>query len=312
MPDKLVERAGGPYYKILSYLSYTPMIELPVEVAGIRFPNPIGIPAGWIDTPSKLSTIHRLGVGIPTIKTITIEPKQGNPYPRLVRQGRSLINSLGLPNHGLEWWQENFDPPNYPVIISIKGETMHDWELLVNGLEKKASILELNISCPNIGEGVLDLKQSREIINNIASITAHTEIFLKLSPEFSPKQNVNLINSVRDVISGVTAINTRPVSHQSLGNPSKRGGLSGPLIYSDLLAQLQEIRQQYQDFSTLPVLATGGINSTQVAWSILSDFQALPMGLTAFLTEGPRFYYHLAKYVKDALGPERDLNSVLS
>jgi len=295
LPDKWVERLGGSFFK-LSTMIESKMIELPVTIAGIEFPNPMGMPAGWIDTPSKLKTAHRLGVGIPTIKTITYHGKKGNPYPRIIRDEATMINSLGLPNKGLQWWIDHYNKPDYPTIISIKGNTPKEWIELITGLEKKTEILELNLSCPNIGDGILDIPATKTLIEDITGVTS-TPIFLKLSPEYSPKENVKLIASIRDQISGITAINTRPVINSSLGNPTHQGGLSGPAIHSQLIDFLFGFRQEFPTMTDLPILATGGITSGTEAWEIIEQYKSIPMGLTGFLTQGPGYYQKMVRFV---------------
>ncbi|MHA2504176.1 MAG: dihydroorotate dehydrogenase [Candidatus Kariarchaeaceae archaeon] len=308
MPDRMVEKLGGPYYRVASWFTGSSP-EIPVSVDGMRFANPVGMPAGWIDSPRKLKTVSQLGGGILTIKTITRYPKAGNPYPRIVRRDQGIVNSLGLPNLGADWWAQNFAPPADPVIVSIKGDTLQDWEYLIEKLEFKTPIFELNISCPNVGDGVMDLDSSRKLVEDITSITDR-QIYLKLSPEYSPEQNLALIDRVRSSITGVTAINTQPVSAPQLGNPAKRGGFSGPGLFPTLESHLQIYRAEYPTMIDLPIFATGGISTPDQAWRILENYRSLPMGLTAFLVNGPRVYLSWLNYIESQL-EGRSVNEIL-
>lgn len=300
VPERIVEFIGGPYTKMNSWIA-PKFIQLPVEIEGVKFANPIGMSSGWADTPSKIASIHRLGGGVVVAKTITFEERKGNNRPRLVRGDQQLINSMGLPNKGLEWWENKLTEHSiHPTILSIRGETEKEWVGLLEKLENSTDIFELNFSCPNLHDGVMDLVTSRKIVENISSVT-NKKIWLKLSPEYSPLQNLEFVNSVRDKISGITAINTVPVDHKRLGNPQHRGGLSGPVIYPTLVENLKSLRREYPNASDLPIFAVGGIDTAEKAWGIFEDFQAFPLALTAFLMRGPFFFGDVARYFKKRL-----------
>ncbi len=309
-PETLVERFGGPFTRMSSWFAGKP-IEIPVVIDGLKFFNPIGMSSGWADSPSKIDDIHRLGAGIVTSKTITVEARDGNPRPRLVRGKNQLINSMGLPNKGLKWWVSNLSRSHdNPSIISIRGETINEWTELINELESFTDIFELNFSCPNLHEGVMDLSESKKIVNDIASIT-DKRIWLKLSPEYSVTDNINFINSVRENITGITAINTVPVRNEELGHPNKQGGLSGDPIHRDLVSLLKEVRSEYGTFTDLPVFAVGGINSSERAWNIFTEYKSIPLVLTAFLMQGPYFFRRTARYFQSKMN-ELNLTSLQS
>jgi dihydroorotate dehydrogenase (NAD+) catalytic subunit len=297
LPDRIVENMAGYFYRLYTMLVSQDPIRLPVEVEGLKFINPVGMPAGWIDKPTKIDVVRKLGAGVIIIKTITLNPKWGNPYPRIVRGQHGIINSLGLPNLGLKWWLENYHPVDYPSIISIKGGSLKEWTILIDNLESKTDIFELNFSCPNVSEGIMDLSQSRDLIRDIISITKK-RIFLKLSPEYSPQQNLELINSVRSDICGISTINTRPIYNPSLGNPKNVGGISGAPLFPDLISHLSAYRQEYPNHSDLPIFASGGISSPQKAWQIFHQYQSFPLTLTSFLMRGPNVYDLYSKYIQ--------------
>ncbi|MHA2363950.1 MAG: hypothetical protein ACXAC7_08320, partial [Candidatus Hodarchaeales archaeon] len=239
LPDRWFEKAGGPFYKSLSYA-------LPFEqkstiiYTGIPFTAHWGFASGWADNLSKMFTIKRLGAGAVISKTITVKPREGNPYPRLIRYQTSIINSMGLPNTGLsQWIQEINKTKNLPneFIYSVKGNNQYEWGLLVKSLSKYCKIIELNFSCPNIEEGIINIAKSQEILSFIRNKASTAKLFLKLSPEYKTNDLIELIKSVKDknLIDGVTCFNTIPVKHNYLGNKEKKGGLSGTPLFSRLI-----------------------------------------------------------------------------
>ncbi|MCY3410041.1 MAG: hypothetical protein INQ03_00260 [Candidatus Heimdallarchaeota archaeon] len=298
-PESLVEKMGGPFTAISA--KFAPqIISIPFKIKNIEFQNPVGMSSGWADTPQKVANIHKLGAGVVIAKTLTSAPRKGNKRPRLIRGDMQLINSMGLPNKGVEWWKSNFTKGNHPAIHSIRGESIPDWELLIEVLENITDIFEFNFSCPNLHAGVMDLNASRKIVKDIASITTKP-VFLKLSPEYSIKDNLSFIGSVDSDIAGISLINTIPVQNEKLGNPMKRGGLSGKPVHDTLLEFLHHIRVEYPRFSELPIFAMGGIMNPQQAWNVLNNFQALPLNLSAFLIKGPGIFNSFAANIVENL-----------
>ncbi len=308
MPENLVEKGGGPFFSLASLLVRKPK-PIPIDIQGLRFPYPVGMPSGWVDDVTKLQTAIRLGVGIPIIKTITRKPRVGNPRPRVIRLSDGLINSLGLPNKGMDWWLQKLEriKSNIPLIASLKGENIGEWQEMIDAFDTKVSLMELNFSCPNTEEGVMDIQESVKIIESIAGLS--DKIWIKLSPEYSPSENLQFIKKVRSNIRGVTLINTVPISDERLGNPRKTGGLSGEPIFLTLKQHLRKFRKEFPTFSDLPIFATGGIHP-KTAPSILKEFRAVPFMLTSFLMNGPKTYVSAIQEIKSQLDVE-EINELL-
>lgn len=301
LPDKWVEKTGGLFFGVLSYFNLNRKPKLAFEMHGHQFPSVVGMPSGWVDSPDKIHTLKRFNAGIITVKTITAHPKDGNPHPRIVRGTNYLINSLGLPNKGLEWWVDHFQSQKYtiPLIVSIKADSIEEWKVMIKAIQQFVPFIELNFSCPNVGEGIMDLEASTRILSEVAQV-AEKPLFLKLSPAYSPEQNLEFVTQVRDLIYGVTLINTVPVQNEKLGNPVKTGGKSGTPIYEILLSQLKVIRNTYPKFSDLPILATGGIDGVNCI-EVFFEYKALPMTLTNFLIQTPFIYNKMEKHIEEEL-----------
>jgi len=303
LPDRWVESFGGIFMGLLSYLTrYKETFSF--EISGVKFSAPVGISSGWVDSPKKYHTMRRFGTGVIVLKTVTPLPKKGNPYPQLVRGSGYLINSMGLPNKGCAWWSE-YNKVNQlpsPVIMSIKGESIEEWKRLIKKNEFWVDVFELNFSCPNVKSGIMDIGESENIIRTISKFT-DLPLLLKLSPEYSPADNLDLVKRVRSYISGVSLINTVPVTEEKLGNPRKIGGKSGRAIYPVLLTHLATFRKEYPSFSSLPILASGGI-TVETCLDILTVYKSIPMMLTTFLTEDPYCHSNALKEIDKFLARE--------
>jgi dihydroorotate dehydrogenase len=296
-PDKYVEKIGGFFFRIVSYFNFYKPKNMEINIGETIFTNPVGMPSGWVDDPSKITTMKKLNVGIITLKTITYNPKTGNKYPRLVRGNNCLINSMGLPNKGFYWWLDFLQKTNLeiPIIISIKGDKIEEWIEMIEGFSPYAELIELNFSCPNVSSGIMDISNSVTIINEITKV-AKKPILLKLSPEYPAEQNLELVQKIRNEIYGITIINTVPTRSEKLGNPEKIGGKSGKAVHTELINQLQTFRELYPKFSDLPIFATGGIDHTNVI-SIIQNYKALPLALTSFLMYTPFIYNKMLKTI---------------
>jgi dihydroorotate dehydrogenase len=298
LPDRLLENSGGPFYTLYSKL-------LPVKSNYSLFiPNldtqisyPWGLASGWADNLHKIFATKALGAGIIFGKTITMNPRKGNPYPRLVRDPKKawLINSMGLPNSGLQkwiYWLRKLGKLLPGCYLSVKGDTINEWKVLINSLSRYTDLIELNVSCPNVSKGILDKNKTQSLIKNILSSINKTNLTIKFSSEYSSSQIIDLLKSVThsdSKIVGVSLFNTYPVTHRRLGNLEKKGGLSGPLLYKKLLDTVDEIRNHYS-YNDLLIFATGGIDSVGKVKLLWEKFRAFPLIMTSFITEGPNIF----------------------
>ncbi|MHA2089557.1 MAG: dihydroorotate dehydrogenase [Candidatus Kariarchaeaceae archaeon] len=299
LPEYFIEQSGGWVVRFMSHLTpkTTPQI---IKYSGLSFSAPWGLASGWADDLNKMYAANRLGAGAIISKTITLHPKKGNTYPRIVRGRRGMINSMGLPNKGLNYWMYQLDkierlPNNF--FLSIKGETVQQWSYMINKLERYTNLLELNFSCPNVQDGIIDLHKTSDYLLAIRKKESTAQLFLKLSPQYNNEMLLELIDLCIDknLIDGITLFNTLPVTHSRLGNPDKSGGLSGPSLYPRLLESLRVIREQYSSPEELPIFALGGITTYPQAEIIYSKYNAIPFIMTAFLMEGPQIFHDWKK-----------------
>jgi dihydroorotate dehydrogenase (NAD+) catalytic subunit len=210
-------------------------------------------------------------------KTITPEPRAGNPPPRLWETPSGLINSIGLPNKGLEGFLEN-DLPQLaelpvPLIVSVMATSHDDFARLVDGVggRDEVAALELNVSCPNVESGLIVGESPEEANSLLRALKPLTEkpLIVKLSPNITdPMQvavaaeeggadSISLINTLR-------AIAFDPDSRERwLGGGT--GGLSGLAVRTVALAQVHAVA----DAVSVPVVAMGGVSSGRDAAEML-------------------------------------------
>jgi dihydroorotate dehydrogenase (NAD+) catalytic subunit len=211
-------------------------------------------------------------------KTVTLAPRQGNPPPRLYELPGGLLNSIGLPNKGLDAFLEQ-DLPQLaqlpvPLIVNVMGGAHAEVAELVQrvGEREEVTALELNVSCPNVKTGLMFGADPGELAALLAAVRPCTDkpLIVKLTPntaspaavaraaEEHGADAVSLINTVR----GMAAHPRRP-GEPWLGGGS--GGVSGPAVRAIALAQVAEVRARVG----VPIVGMGGVQSGRHADDLL-------------------------------------------
>jgi dihydroorotate dehydrogenase (NAD+) catalytic subunit len=201
-------------------------------------------------------------------KTVTLQPRQGNPPPRLWELGAGMINSIGLPNKGLAGYLAE-DLPQLaelpvPLIVNVMGSSPEEVATLVAAFAEREEVaaLELNVSCPNVKTGLLmgaDPGETAALLDVVRPRTAKP-LIVKLTPncaspaavaaaaEQHGADAVSLVNTLRGM-----AMHPRRPGEPWLGGVT--GGVSGPAIRAVALAQVREVRERVR----LPVVGMGGV-----------------------------------------------------
>src|SRR3954447_14305479 len=202
-------------------------------------------------------------------KTITLAPRQGNPPPRLFETPGGLINSIGLPNKGLDGFLES-DLPQLvelpvPLIVSVMGTSHDQFARLVEGVGARDEVaaLELNVSYPNVKSGLIVGESPDETLSLLQRLRPLTQkpLLIKLTPNIADPvpvaeaaadggaDAVSLINTLR-------AVAFDPDKNERwLGGGT--GGLSGPAVRAVALAQISAVASSV----SIPVVAMGGVAS---------------------------------------------------
>ena len=202
-------------------------------------------------------------------KTITLEPRQGNPPPRLWESPAGMINSIGLPNKGLEGFLRHDLPAlaelPVPLIVSIMGFSRHELAELARsvGVRDDVALLELNVSCPNVETGLVMGADPGETAAAVESVRAVCDkpLIVKLTPTASDPAAVGAAAEAAGA-DALSLINTLkgmaldPVTRLPwLGG--RTGGVSGPAIRPIALEQVASVSARV----AIPVIGMGGIAS---------------------------------------------------
>jgi dihydroorotate dehydrogenase (NAD+) catalytic subunit len=225
-------------------------------------------------------------------KTITLEPRQGNPPPRLWETPAGLINSIGLPNKGLDGFLAS-DLPELaelpvPLVVSVMGFSRDELATLVErvGERDEVAMIELNVSCPNVETGLVMGADPAETARAVATVRPLTDkpLIVKLTPnanepaavaraaEEAGADAVSLINTLKGM-----ALDPR-TARPWLGGTT--GGLSGPAVRAVALEQVASVARTVG----IPVIGMGGIASGRHA----ADFLAAGAACVAVGTESFR------------------------
>jgi dihydroorotate dehydrogenase (NAD+) catalytic subunit len=262
-----------------------------VEFCGLRLVHPIINGSGTFDA---LAARRAFGAALDAefpfaayvSKTITLEPRRGNPPPRLWETPAGLVNSIGLPNKGLAGYLAE-DLPQLatlpvPVITNVMGSTAAEIAELLEACDARTEIsaVELNVSCPNVKTGLdigADPGQLEEVVRAVRSRTGKP-LIVKLTPnaadvaacalaaEAGGADAVSLINTLRATALTPVSRDGRsalPPHRPWLGGGT--GGLSGPAIRAVALAQVAAVTARVR----IPAVGMGGVSSAAHARDLL-------------------------------------------
>ncbi len=265
----------------------------PRHKKGLLLSNPVMTASGTFGygtEHSHLFDIEKLGALV--CKGTTLEPREGNPQPRIVETASGVLNSIGLQNIGVEVLIREKAPIwagwRVPVIVNIAGETVDEYAKLASRLEGIAGIsgLEVNISCPNIKAGGVEFGADPDAAAEVTAAVKKASslpIMVKLTPNTSDivrvaaavteagADAISLINTLRGMAIDITE--RRPL----LGNLF--GGLSGPAIKPVALQMVYEVAGAVD----LPVIGCGGIMTASDAIEfIMAGASAVQVGTASF------------------------------
>jgi len=272
------------------------------EVFGVRFPNPVGLAAGFDKNAVALPAWAALGFGFVEIGTITAQGQLGNPRPRIFRLPKmeGLINRLGFNNEGTELIASRLEQlrissrwPAIPVGINI-GKTKavpieaatDDYVHSFRRLKNLGDYFVLNVSSPNTA-GLRKLQERGAIAELFTAIQRENHkkpLLVKIAPDLNWKQIDDVLElATEHGLAGIVATNTTIDQQTVPRSKRQQGGLSGRPLRERSLEVLTYIRKQ----SSLRVIAVGGIMSADDAMARLDAGAALIQIYTGFIYRGP-------------------------
>lgn len=249
------------------------MINLSVELPGLNLKNPIITASGSFGFGKEYGALYDLNVlGGITIKSATLNPRKGNPTPRVAETYGGMLNAIGLQNPGIEAiikdelpWLSQFD---VPIIANVAGSSILEYVEVTKQLAKCNYIkaIELNISCPNVKEGGLSFGINPNIASELTEAikkVSNVPIYVKLSPNVTDV--VKIAKAVEEAgADGLSMINTLIGMKIDLKTGKKvlangTGGLSGPAIKPVAIRMIHDV---YKEVS-IPIIGMGGITKAE-------------------------------------------------
>lgn len=269
-------------------------------VAGLDFPNPVGLAAGFDKDARVPDALLGRGFGFVEVGSITPRPQAGNPRPRLFRLARdgAVINRMGFNNHGLEEAHARLARRERTGIVGVNvgankdaADRIADYVTGVRRMAGVADYLTINISSPNT-PGLRNL-QDRGALDALLSAIADARrdgdppIFLKVAPDLHAGDHAGIVRAALDhAIAGLIVANTT-VSRPPLASrhAGESGGLSGAPLKDLALDQLRRFRAETG--GQLPLIGVGGIATAADAWERIRAGASLVQLYSAMVYRGP-------------------------
>ncbi|MCS7081504.1 MAG: dihydroorotate dehydrogenase [Bacteroidetes bacterium] len=272
-----------------------PAVRTEVDLGrGLRLKNRVLVASGtfaYADTVGELVDVSRLG-GVVT-KAISLEPREGNPPPRIVEVPGGLLNAIGLANVGARTFVRDKLPRlrqlDTAIVVNVVGFCVEDYVRLVRFLDEHEGIdaYEVNLSCPNVKEGGAcfadDPMMTRQVVRALRPVTDR-HLMIKLSPNVArigqiaricEEEGADSVSLINTLVGMAVDVRTR---RPKLANVT--GGYSGPAIKPVALAKVWEAYRAVR----IPIIGIGGIMSAEDALEfLLVGAQAVQVGTGTFV-----------------------------
>lgn len=284
-------------------------LEVPTEVMGIRFPNPVGLAAGLDKNGSAIDGLAAMGFGFIEVGTVTPRPQSGNPKPRLFRipEHNAIINRMGFNNLGVDALLSNIDRACYKGVLGINigknkdtanKNANDDYIYCLRKVYSRASYVAVNISSPNTpGLRTLQFGDSLntllEALKNEQAKQAnlhdrYVPIAVKIAPDMTEEEIGMVAESLKTYeMDGVIATNTtlsrEGVEDSSLQNET--GGLSGAPVRNKSTKVIRTLSKELD--GALPIIGVGGITEGFDAAEKIEAGASLVQIYSGFIFKGP-------------------------
>ncbi|TFZ00706.1 quinone-dependent dihydroorotate dehydrogenase [Ramlibacter henchirensis] len=317
--ESLARLQGTPLARAWS----SPAVHDPIELAGLRFPNRVGLAAGLDKNARCIDGLGAMGFGFVEVGTVTPRPQPGNPKPRMFRlpQAHALINRLGFNNDGLDAFLANVKRSSFRQRGRILGlnigknaatpieDATSDYLTGLEGVYPHADYVTVNISSPNTKN--LRALQSDEALDSLLGAIAQRRetlattygrrvpVFVKIAPDLDEAQ-VDVIAATlrRHGMDGVIATNTTISREAVQGLPyaQETGGLSGAPVLAASNRVISQLRAALG--AGFPIIGVGGILSAEDAVSKVRAGADVVQIYTGLIYKGPALVGEVASALK--------------
>jgi dihydroorotate dehydrogenase len=282
---------------------------LATEVAGITFPNPVGMAAGFDKDGEVPDALLSLGFGFAEVGSITPLPQSGNPKPRLFRlvEDEAVINRMGFNNGGAEAAVARLAHRNgRPGVLGINigankdsTDRIADYATMARLMAPLASYLAVNVSSPNT-PGLRALQDEGALAALLDAVLAArgeaaTPVFLKVAPDLEPADIDAICRIAIERKLGALIVSNTTISRPSLASPNagETGGLSGAPLRDLAQTRLRDFRKA--SGGAIPLIGVGGIATAEDAWARIRAGASLVQIYSAMVYAGPGIARRIVK-----------------
>ena len=304
----------------LDSLIFKPIPDMPVELMGLTFKNPIGLAAGLDKNGDHIDALSQLGFGFIEVGTVTPRPQPGNPKPRIFRlpEQQAIINRMGFNNKGIDHLIEQVKKSRYSGVLGINigknfdtpiEDAVEDYAIGFRKAFPHADYIAINISSPNT-PGLRDLQQGENIspllkaLSNLKTELTEkhkktTPFLVKVAPDMSIQETEQLADALLEFnVDGVIATNTT-ISREGVSGTlhgDEAGGLSGAPVWSKSTETLKILSARLN--GAIPIIGVGGITSGEKAQEKLTAGASLIQLYSGLIYQGPNLIHEIATHLK--------------
>ena len=285
-------------------------------VAGLDFPTPVGLAAGFDKDAEVPQQMLSLGFGFVEVGTVTPRPQQGNPKPRLFRlsEDRAVINRMGFNNEGQPAaFARLRECTNTHGVIGVNigankdsADRIADYVAGVRAMTRVSRYLTINISSPNTPglRGLQDAGALEELLAAVGEARTTEPIFLKVAPDLEAGDPDRIVRAAIDHKIDALIVSNTTVSRPPLRSrlASEQGGLSGQPLKPLALKALRDFRAA--SGGEIPLIGVGGIANADDAWERIRAGASLVQLYSAMVYEGPGIARRIAHGLAQRLARE--------
>ncbi|HWM66541.1 MAG TPA: quinone-dependent dihydroorotate dehydrogenase [Steroidobacteraceae bacterium] len=293
-----------------------------VELMGLRFPNRVGLAAGFDKNAYDVDSLGRLGFGFIEVGTVTPRPQPGNPRPNLFRlvPDEALINRLGFNNEGAAAVVRRLEVRRYAGICGVNigknfdtplESSVNDYASCLRTVYAVADYVTINVSSPNTPglRGLQDPGALRPLLLELANLreqlapvhSKRVPLLVKLSPDLSDEQVLEVARELRELpVDAIVATNTTTTRPGPLKSAAavETGGLSGRPLHSRSVAVLRSLRATMGP--GFPIIGVGGIVSPEAGMATRDAGADLLQLYTGLIYRGPALIRELLDIVRSS------------
>lgn len=297
---------------------------LAMEVWGLKFPNPVGLSAGFDKDAEVIAPALRMGFGFVEAGTVTLKSQEGNSKPRVFRDvsSEAVINRMGFPGNGVEIFKENLEkflavgnPPAGVVGLNIgmnktQKEPAKDYRALIKLLGPMADYITVNISSPNT-PGLRDLQKREPLTDLLTQLQEQRAVSCRDHPppllvKFAPDLDEAQCEELAEVCLAV-GVDGIIVSNTTLDRPeylkddfrAQQGGLSGQPVFEKSTVVLKRFYQLTK--GEIPLVGVGGVSSGAQAYAKIKAGASLVQLYTGLVFKGPSLPRDICREMDDLL-----------